>query len=316
MIAHCQKDSPNPCQPPALVWVYIYSTGLLVREWAVDCERGWGVLTSKSPSGVCEQKTGRLLGTFTIIKVRRKLFWKRSIIPSRTEQPFLFSPLHACWEDPPIFSLALLLYLVGFSCGSAGKEFTCNAGDLGSIPGLGRFPGVRKDYPLQYYGLENSIGLQRVRDDWATFTFTCIWFHSPSEPSLGRSFSIFKCPGVTCLSYLSFYILWETEWSDWLCSTGSSILVGCSDNWSSMHLCFVDLLSLHLRFFLSSGSDIHTSKVNFYWYKSLFQFCFCSLRHDTPSRFQLYTFFKEKYCRWHSKYIFPVYHLEPLVLAY
>jgi len=89
------------------------------------------VLTSKSPSGVYEQKTGRLLGTFTIIKVRRKLSWKRSIIPSRTEQPSLFSPLHACWEDPAIFSLALLLYLVGFSCGSAGKESAYHAGDLG-----------------------------------------------------------------------------------------------------------------------------------------------------------------------------------------
>ena len=30
---------------------------------------------------------------------------------------------------------------LGFPYGSAGKEFTCNAGDLGSIPGLGRSPG-------------------------------------------------------------------------------------------------------------------------------------------------------------------------------
>ena len=49
--------------------------------------------------------------------------------------------------------------------GSDGKESACTAGDLGSIPGLGISPGERKDYPLQYYGLENSIGLQRVRDD-------------------------------------------------------------------------------------------------------------------------------------------------------
>ena len=44
-----------------------------------------------------------------------------------------------------------------FSCGSAGKESTCNAGDLGSILGLGRLPGEGKDYPLQYSGLENSM---------------------------------------------------------------------------------------------------------------------------------------------------------------
>ena len=48
--------------------------------------------------------------------------------------------------------------LLGFPCDSAGKEPTCNVGDLGSIPGLGRSPGEGKGYPLQYYGLENSIG--------------------------------------------------------------------------------------------------------------------------------------------------------------
>ena len=41
--------------------------------------------------------------------------------------------------------------------GSAGKEPTCNAGDLGSIPGLGRSPAEGKGYPLQYSGLENSM---------------------------------------------------------------------------------------------------------------------------------------------------------------
>ena len=40
---------------------------------------------------------------------------------------------------------------------SAGKESTCKAGNLGSIPGLGRSPGEGKDYPLQYSGLENSM---------------------------------------------------------------------------------------------------------------------------------------------------------------
>ena len=45
----------------------------------------------------------------------------------------------------------------GYPCGSAGKESACNAGDLGSIPGLGRYPGKGKGYPLQYSGLENSL---------------------------------------------------------------------------------------------------------------------------------------------------------------
>ena len=56
------------------------------------------------------------------------------------------------------------------SCGSAGKESARNAGDLGSIPGLGISPGEGKGYPLQYSGLENSMdcismGSQRVGHD-------------------------------------------------------------------------------------------------------------------------------------------------------
>ena len=46
---------------------------------------------------------------------------------------------------------------LGFPCGSAGKESVRNAGDLGSIPGLGRCPGEGKGYPLQNFGLENSM---------------------------------------------------------------------------------------------------------------------------------------------------------------
>ena len=46
---------------------------------------------------------------------------------------------------------------MGFPGGSAGKESACNAGDLGSIPELGRFPGEGNSHPLQYSGLENSM---------------------------------------------------------------------------------------------------------------------------------------------------------------
>jgi len=69
---------------------------------------------------------------------------------------------------------------MGFPGGSGAKESTCNAGDLGSIPGLGRFPGEGSGYPLQYSGLENSMDRgawqgyswkgHRVGHDWATFT--------------------------------------------------------------------------------------------------------------------------------------------------
>ena len=42
-------------------------------------------------------------------------------------------------------------------CGSAGKESTCNAGDLGLIPGVGRSPGEGNSSPLQDSGLEDSM---------------------------------------------------------------------------------------------------------------------------------------------------------------
>ena len=44
-----------------------------------------------------------------------------------------------------------------FPCGSVGKETTCNVGDLGLIPGLGRSLGEGKGCPLQYSDLENSM---------------------------------------------------------------------------------------------------------------------------------------------------------------
>ena len=47
---------------------------------------------------------------------------------------------------------------LGFPCGSADKESTCNVGDMGLIPGLRRSPAEGKGYPLQYSGLENSMG--------------------------------------------------------------------------------------------------------------------------------------------------------------
>ena len=62
-------------------------------------------------------------------------------------------------------------------CGSAGKESACNAGDLGSIPGLGRSPGEGKGYPLQYSGLENSMdgivhGVAKSQTRLSNFHFT------------------------------------------------------------------------------------------------------------------------------------------------
>ena len=66
---------------------------------------------------------------------------------------------------------------MGFPHRSAGKESTCNVKDLGLVPGLGRFPGERKGYPLQYSGLENSMDciVHGVAKNWtglSDFHFT------------------------------------------------------------------------------------------------------------------------------------------------
>ena len=77
------------------------------------------------------------------------------------------------------FSKTELLQLLAskdFPGGSDGKASVYNEGDLGSIPGSGRFPGEGNGNPLQYYCLENpmdggawcrllSMGSQRVGHD-------------------------------------------------------------------------------------------------------------------------------------------------------
>ena len=67
----------------------------------------------------------------------------------------------------------------GFPSGSAGKESACNAGDRGSISGLGRSPREGKGCSLQYSGPENSMDCiaHGVTKSWTRrnnfhFTFT------------------------------------------------------------------------------------------------------------------------------------------------
>ena len=69
--------------------------------------------------------------------------------------------------------------LIGWllNVGSHGKESACNVGDLCSIPGLGRFPGEGKGYPLQNSGLENSMdhvvhGVTKSQTGLSNFHFT------------------------------------------------------------------------------------------------------------------------------------------------
>ena len=60
-------------------------------------------------------------------------------------------------EDPLEKGQATHSSIPGIPLGSAGKESTCNVGDLGSIPGLERSAGEGNGYPLQYSRLENYM---------------------------------------------------------------------------------------------------------------------------------------------------------------
>ena len=69
-----------------------------------------------------------------------------------------------------------IIWLLGFPDNSVGKESTCNVGDLGSIPGLGRSPGEGKGCPLQHFGMENSMdctvnGVAKSRTRLSDFHF-------------------------------------------------------------------------------------------------------------------------------------------------
>ena len=76
----------------------------------------------------------------------------------------------------------MLLY--GFPGSSAGKETTCNAGDPGSIPGLGRSPGEELVYPLQYSWA--SLVAQMGKNPWVL----SLGEKDPLEEGMATHFSI------------------------------------------------------------------------------------------------------------------------------
>ena len=86
-----------------------------------------------------------------------------STMPAQPFRASRFPDVHHFWGMPRNSleetkrNLKEITWGLGFPCGSAGKESACSVRDLGSTPGLGRYPGKGKGYPLQYSGLENSM---------------------------------------------------------------------------------------------------------------------------------------------------------------
>ena len=79
---------------------------------------------------------------------------------------------------------------LGFPRASAGKEYSCNAGDPGSIPGWGKYPGKWIGYPIQYSRV--SLVAQRVKNPpamWETWVQSLGW-EDPLEEGMATHSSI------------------------------------------------------------------------------------------------------------------------------
>ena len=90
---------------------------------------------------------------------------------------------------------------LGFHGGLAGKESAYNAGDLGSIPGLGRFSGEGNSYPIQYYGLENSVdcivhGVAKSQAQLSDFHFTSLLIFKKRRDNF-IMVNLYKFPMIT-----------------------------------------------------------------------------------------------------------------------
>ena len=91
---------------------------------------------------------------------------------------------------------------------SVGKESACNAGDPSSIPGLGRSTGEGKGYPLQYFGLENSMycivhGVSKSQTWLSSFH----WLHLGHHRVLSRVLCALQEALVSYFNYVSLHLL-------------------------------------------------------------------------------------------------------------
>ena len=85
--------------------------------------------------------------------------------------------------------------MMGFPGGSEVKASACNAGDLGSIPGLGRSPGEGNGNPLQYYCLENPMG-------------GGAWWATVHEVTKSLPYTQFPSFTKFCLAYFLFVLIY------------------------------------------------------------------------------------------------------------
>ena len=155
----------------------------LVQVWKKgDGRRTKGIRDRKAPNESQWRKGGalQLFGSMLLCSPWRKWgrWWLQWPPSSFGVEDQVITDIVGAWVWnllPPLWTLPFNSPLPD---SSVGKESTCNAGDPGSIPGLGKFTGEGIGYPLQYSGLENSMdcivhGVTKSQA-WLTFPF----FHS------------------------------------------------------------------------------------------------------------------------------------------
>ena len=133
-----------------------------LKEWGFSSQRQFEFVSSRCLGAVSTPNTSKLVFGLKFLKSNRSIYLGHRFLIARLwfnilvrEHPLITAATKI--ETNEEFFFPQFTLLLGFPCGSAGKESTCNAGDLGLIPGLGRSLGEGKGYPLQYSGLDNSM---------------------------------------------------------------------------------------------------------------------------------------------------------------
>ena len=137
--------------PPLLLLHLIFSSirvfsneSFLQNRWP----KYWSFSFSVNPSNEYSRLIFFRIDWFDLLAVQGTL---KSLLQHHSSKASILSVRFSLWSNSHIHPYW------GFPYSSVGKEFTCNAGDLGSIPRLGRSPGEGNGYSLQYSGLENSL---------------------------------------------------------------------------------------------------------------------------------------------------------------
>ena len=133
-------------QSESAVWQPRKSEWICKSHWEVSAPH-----SSDQPAALCSAvMRSHLLGNWGTSVRRLWANWDASQ-ESCSVISISWDPCQTHWfQTPDLLNHDYQGHLsfLGFPCGSAGKESTCNVGDLGSIPGLGRSPGEGKGYWL------------------------------------------------------------------------------------------------------------------------------------------------------------------------